>query len=86
MIGAKEVIKYECEHLIHRTSPPHPQVKTSGEGRGEGDGREAEQIMRLPSKWNGEQHLMYQGRQTAEAWAWPGDTVADSSHIRPRGP
>ena len=38
MIGAKKVIKYECEHLIHSTSPPRPQVKTSGEGWGRGTG------------------------------------------------
>lgn len=56
MIGAKEFIKCECEHLIHSTSSS-PSPTPAG----------TNQWGRLPSKRDCEQHLIDKGMQKAEA-------------------
>lgn len=84
MIKFKEVIEASREHLSAQ-DPRAPRVaKDWGGGKWWGlwDRREIKQIHEAP-KWDGEQHLIHKGRQTAEAWAWPGDRAAGNSHIHP---
>lgn len=62
MIGAQEVIKCECEHLIHSTLPLPP-------GTDQWDGgqeKRPKRSPRLPSKWGCAQCLIHKGEQKAE--------------------
>lgn len=65
MIGAKEVIKCECEHLIHSMSPsptPSPaRYRPVGQEQGK------DQIdPQAPSQGGCEQHLIHGGKQRPE--------------------
>lgn len=69
MIGAKEFIKCECEHLIHSTSPDTPQAR----GRGQGAGKD-HMDPQAPQPTGLREHLVHKGGREAEACTQARDT------------
>lgn len=80
MIGAKEFIKCECEHLIHSTSPHTSQVQTMGQGKDHMDPL-------APQSMGPREHLLGKGGWEAEAFTQATDTGTDrtSSHAETWG-